>query len=183
MESLTICLTYGEAIYKAAIETDQLQRIYEESKEVLEIFKREPDLLEILSSPVKSNVEKKNLVCAVFAGRITVELENFLCILIDKGRMVHYEGIYKVFRTLYDEKEGDSYGTIVSAKPLKEEQLAEFEAQASDILRENVKLRNVVEESLIGGVKILIDGKMLDASIKGRLERMKKEILAKGGRG
>ncbi|MEG0918782.1 MAG: ATP synthase F1 subunit delta [Anaerovoracaceae bacterium] len=183
MESLTICLTYGEAIYKAALETDQLQRIYDESREVLEIFKREPDLLEILSSPVQSNVEKKKLVQAILEGKITTELLNFLYILIDKGRMIHYEGIYKVFRTLVDEKEGDSYGIIASAKPLKDEHLAEFEAQASDVLRENVKLRNVVEEGLIGGVKVLIDGKIIDASIKGRLERMKKEILTKGGKG
>ena len=88
----------------------------------------------------------------------------------------------KAYRLLYEKEEGYSYGTIYSAVKLQDEQLKKFEEQTSNLLRENVKLENEIDASLIGGIKILIDGKVIDASLRKRLEDLGSSIInEKGG--
>ena len=67
---------------------------------------------------------------------------------------------------LMDEYRGEAYGKIYSAVPLSPEQLVKFEAEAGKLLREKVKLRNKIDRSLLGGVKVLVDGKLIDASLR-----------------
>ena len=115
-------------------------------------------------------------LCNVFSGRLTQELVNFLCILIDKGRFTHFERIIREYGRLYDSREGIIKGTIYSVEPLDEGRLAEFEKQTGKLMGGNVVLENRTDKSLIGGVKILVNGKIIDASIRSSLNRMASEI-------
>ena len=125
---------------------------------------------------------KKEILGNIFEGKIQEELLNLLYILVDRGRARHYEKIMKAYRLRCEKEEGYSYGTIYSAVKLQDAQLKKFEEQTSNLLRENVKLENEIDASLIGGIKILIDGKVIDASLRKRLEDLGSSIInEKGG--
>lgn len=96
---------------------------------------------------------------------------------MDKGRTKHYPRIIDSYEKLIAQAEGYAKGDIYSVQPLSEEQRIKFEEQTGKLLQENVKLENKIDASLIGGVKILIDGKMLDASLKKRLDDMRSKLL------
>ena len=182
MAELTVDRVYGEALYQVAAETGKTEIIMEEGFAICDILEQEPDLERLLVNPTIAAGIKKDILTNVFDGKISDELLNLLCTLVDRGRAAHYEKIMKAYRLLYEKEEGYSYGTIYSAVPLKEEQLKKFEEQTGDLIKENVKLENEIDASIIGGIKILIDGKVIDATLRKRLDDLGSSILnEKGG--
>lgn len=183
MAELTIDLTYGAALFDAAKETEQTERILKEAEEVLEILKKEPDFYAFINYPAISADEKKAVIKSVFEGRICEELLNFIYVLIDKRRTMHLEKIIKVYRKLTDKEEGVSYGTAYSVIPLGEKRIKELEEETSKLLNMNVRLVNEIDPTLMGGFKILADGKIIDASVRKKFNDLGDHIkFDQGGR-
>ncbi|WP_419024748.1 ATP synthase F1 subunit delta [Emergencia sp.] len=167
---LIIAMTYGKALFDAAVELDKIDEIKEEIDQIDGILKKEEDYVSLLCNPAIPVVKKKAMIRNVFKGRVSEEVLSFLYILIDKDRMFHYHRIVKEYLKLMDEYRGEAYGKIYSTVPLSQEQLEKFETEAGKLLREKVKLRNKIDKSLLGGVKLLIDGKLIDASLRASLD-------------
>ena len=176
MAQLIVDLTYGNALFQAAKEVGKTSLISEEAGEVLEILEREPSLLAFLNTPAIAAKEKKDVVAKIFEGRISSELLNLLYILIDKGRTRHFTKIISTYKDLINKEEGFSFGKILSVEPLSEDRLSSFEKETGKLLKLNVKLENFTAPDLIGGVKVFIDGKIIDASIAGRLNDLRSSI-------
>ena len=170
MAQLMVDLTYGSALFQAATETGRTALITEEADALLGILDEAPDLLELLNTPAIAAVTKKEVITSIFEGHICDELLNFLCILIDKGRTRHFAKIIGTYKEMLNKAEGFSSGKILSVEPLSEGRLKRFEEETGKLLKLNVKLENLLAPDLIGGVKVFIDGKVIDASIKSRLK-------------
>lgn len=170
MAELSIEMTYGNALLLAANETQKVDIILKEISEVLDVFQREKELYSFFINPTIAGKEKKAVIGKIFSGQVCEEILNFLYVLIDKGRMRHFPKIVKTYIDLVDREEGCAIGVIYSVKPLNEEQLKQFEEKTGKLIKEKVKLKNKIDASLIGGIKILIDGKIIDASFKRRLK-------------
>jgi len=176
MAELTVDLTYGTALYEAAKETGKVELIMKEAEEVLEIFKQEPELFDFINYPAISAVEKKDVLEKIFGGKISEELLNFICILIDKRRSLGFEKMIKVYKKLVDKEEGLSYGIVYSVKPLTEERMKELEEEASKLFNYNVRLTNEIDPKLMGGIKLKVEGKLIDASIRTKFDQLGSQI-------
>ncbi len=176
MAELTIDLTYGTALFDAARDIGKQEQILEEATEVLGILQQEPDLYAFINYPAISAQEKKAAISNIFKDKICDELLNFIYVLIDKRRTMHFEKMIKVYKKLMDTEEGVSYGTVFSVEPLGSERLAELEADASKLFASNVRLENEIDPKLIGGIKILVDGKMIDVSLRKKFNDLKNSI-------
>ena len=86
------------------------------------------------------------------------------------------DGIARVYGRLYDNREGIIKGTIYSVEPLDSHRLEGFEKQTAKLMGGRVFLENRTDKSLIGGVKVLVNGKIIDASIRSRLNKIASEI-------
>lgn len=176
MAELTVAMTYGNALFAAAQDVGKIDEIKEEIEAVMEIFHREKDYFQLLNSPAVSTRNKKDLIKSVFEGKVCQEMLSFIYILIDKDRLLQFDRIVRVYNQEVNRAEGFGSGEIHSAVPLTEEQINKFEEQAGRVLKEKVKLVNKIDSDLIGGVKVLVDGKVMDASIKGRLNTLTHKI-------
>jgi len=176
MAELTVGSTYGKALYEAAADLNKIDVIREEVTAISEVFKENPDFYEFLCTPVISVPEKKTVVEQVFGDRISQETLNFLHVLIDKSRMAGFHRIVEEYRKLIDQEKGISLGTIYSVEPLTDIQIRSFEEKTAKLLRKNVRLINKTDASLIGGVKIFIDGKVIDASLRKQLQDLESSI-------
>jgi F-type H+-transporting ATPase subunit delta len=176
MADLTVDMTYGKALFQAAQDINKTDSILKEAANLVELFEREPSFFEFICTPIISAAEKKQVIKNVFEGQISRELLNLLYILVDKGRGRQYPRIVQQYRLLLHEKRGYSTGTIFSVKPLSPEQLASFEEKTGKLLRKKVKLENRTDSSIIGGVRIFIEGKVIDATIKKRLQDLKETL-------
>lgn len=172
MAESVVSLTYGTALYEAAKERGKTEQILKEIIELSHLVRKELDLKEFLDSPAITIKEKKEVADRIFRGYFCDEIVNFLFVLIDKGRTSDIVRIRKDFVSLYDKEKGIAEGKIYSTIELSEEQKEQFEKEMSKLLRKNVKLRNVIDKSLIGGVKIQADGKLIDKSLKADLRHL-----------
>jgi F-type H+-transporting ATPase subunit delta len=176
MAELTVEITYGKALFEAARDMNKVDIILEEMKAISAIFLQEPDFREFFNTPVLSGPEKKKVIESVFRDRISAETYNFLLILIDKRRTASFNRILKEYQRLVDQNLGISLGTIFSVEPLTDIQMNSFEEKTGNLLRKNVKLANKIEPSILGGVKIFIEGKVIDASIRKHLQDLEGRI-------
>ena len=170
MAELTVDLTYGNALYAAATETGKKDELLEERRELAKLLEAEPELSRFLTDPVVSAAEKKKVLTAVFEGKISQEMLNLFFVLVDKGRAGHFSRIIKTFQDIVDQEDGVSKGRIISAMPLTEEQLNRFQKEVSQLFRMDVKLENETDRSLISGVKIFVNGKVIDLSLRKQLD-------------
>lgn len=177
MAELTIDLTYGTALFDAAGDVGKKEEIMEDAEQVLKIMDENPDLYAFINYPAISAAEKKKAIGKIFEGNVCEEFLNFLYVLIDKGRTMHLEKIVKVYKGLIQKEEGYSYGTVYSVEPLKEEKIKELEKDVSDLLKMNIRLTNETDPKLIGGIKILVEGRMIDASIRKKFDDLESQII------
>ena len=99
-----------------------------------------------------------------------------MCILVDKGRVRHFERMVRAYDTLLDQANGIASGEVFSAAPLSDDQIRRLEEQTGKLIGENVQLENHVDRSLIGGVRVQVAGKIFDASLKRKLEDMRSRM-------
>lgn len=172
MAELTVDLTYGNALYLAAKELDKVPLFSKELTELEALLKQEPTLLAFMESPAIAASDKKRVLKTIFTGQICEELVNLLYILIDKGRTRKLPGIIRAYRDLVNRAEGLAFGKILSVESLHKEQLEQLEAETGKLLKVKVKLDNEIDASLLGGIKIYVNGKVIDASFRKRLQDM-----------
>ena len=173
---IEVAMTYARALYDAAEDLGHVEEVQEEIIALDKIFREEHGLRAVMHNPAFSRSQKKETMRTIFEGRVHEEVVKFLCILIDKNRYYDFHGIVREYRRIWDEEQGIGFGMIYSAVPLTEEQIHKFEGQAEKLLRKKIELHNRVDTSLIGGVRLFIDGKLIDASISKKLERMAETI-------
>jgi ATP synthase F1 delta subunit len=176
MAELTVDLTYGTALMEAARELGKETQILEEAQAVVQLIEAEPDLHQFINYPGVSADEKKEVLKNIFEGRICEELLNFLYILVDKRRTMNFGRIIKVYKSLVEREEGVSYGTVYSVVKLSDERMAELEEQTSKLLQMNVKLENELDPSLLAGFKILVEGKIIDASYRKKFDELASQM-------
>lgn len=176
MAELTIDRTYGTALFGAAADLGKKDEILEDAIGLLELLESEPELASFINYPSISANEKKLVLSNIFEGKVTEEFLNFLFVLVDKGRTTHLEGILKMYKKLIDEEAGFSNGTVYSVIPLKEEKMKELTEEVSKLLKTNVVLTNEIDPSLIGGIKILAEGKLIDLSIRKKFDDLESQI-------
>jgi ATP synthase F1 delta subunit len=178
MAELTVDKTYAKGLFLAAEEMSKTAEIMEEARELGEIFDKEMEFFEFIRSPIVSSNEKKQILRKVFEGRISKEMFNFILVLVDKGRVSHFPRIIRQYELLLYESQGFSRGIIYSALPLSEDQLRLFEQKTGEMINKEVRLDNRSDKSLIGGVRIFIEGRLIDASVKKRLDDLKETLIA-----
>jgi len=170
MAELTVEMTYGKALFDAAKDVNKIELILDEITGIQDVFVAEPDFYEFVNTPIISGAKKKAAVEKIFTGRISPEVLNFLYILIDKRRTKNFGKIIDQYQKIINVSEGVSSGDIYSVEALTEEQLLAFEQKTGKLIRKNVKLENKVDPSILGGVKIFVEGKIIDATIRKRLQ-------------
>jgi len=176
MEKLTVDFTYGQALFDAAKDLGKLGEIGEEYKAVSGVFAENPLLKKLFCVPSVSINDKKAVALKVFGCRISEELLNFIFILIEKRRISSWEGIGREYEKFLLEEEGLARGVIYSVLPVGNERLKAIEEKTAEVLGKRVQLVNHIDKTLIGGIKIYAGGKLIDASVKARLENMKQRI-------
>ena len=177
MDSVSVDITYGKALFDAAEDLKKTETLNVDLKDLVEIIRKNPVFFDMLKSPAISNDEKKTVVDNVFKGKMDETLLNFLYVLIDKRRINQFLSIARAFEKCVDEKKGVTAGTIFSAVDIPKDKLEKFEKETGALLKKNVALKNEIDPGLIGGIKIYVDGKLIDASIRRRLDDLKEHLL------
>jgi ATP synthase F1 delta subunit len=176
MDALTVATTYGLAMFEVARDLNRIEAVGNDLAALDQIFQDEPDFFNLVRNPGIDAQGKKNALRAVLEGRVDTELLNFLLILVDKRRIGCFHAIVKAYRAQVNANLGVSIGTAYSAVPLPADKLGRLETETGKLLKKNVRLDNLIDDEIIGGVRIFVEGKLIDASVRTRLDNLKERF-------
>ena len=171
---------YAEALYLLKKEENQLVETQELVREIMEIINDNPDFVVLISSRDIPNEERLEIIDKVFKS-INEEVRNFFKIIIENNRGEHILGILQDFNSLVNEFRGVKEGLLYSAFPLKEEEIENITSAISKKENMPIELINIIDQTLIGGVKVVINDKIYDGSLKHHIAQMKNTLLKKEG--
>lgn len=169
---------YAVALFQLAKEQNTIDQIENELLVVKQVFTANKELIDVLNHPKVTNETKKSIVKESFAS-LSQQVVNTLCILIDRHRSDIVTDVVNYFVQHANEARGTEDATVYSVRPLTDVELTSISTSfAKKIGKNSLRLQNVVDKNLIGGVKLRIGNRIYDGSISGKLERIERQLVA-----
>jgi F-type H+-transporting ATPase subunit delta len=170
-----IAQVYARALFEVARERDRLDDVREELRTFVDALNETRDLQRFFFSPCFSVKEKKDgLERAVQDA--SEEIINFLQALIERHRMPAIFRIRTEYDSLVDEAEKRLPVQITSAIELDEQTVTSLGDRIGREIDRKIELSSEVDPSIIGGVVLRVGNVILDASIRNRLEQLRKQV-------
>lgn len=168
---------YALALFEAGLDLEKVNEFNKELDFVKAVFQHDDKLIQILSHPKIKRDEKKGLIDELFKERVSIEMVNFLYILIDKRRESNILDIVDQYKRLFDEHENIVKVVAMTAVPMEKKAIAKLATVLGNKLSKKVELTNEVDSSILGGVLLKFENKIIDGSLKGQLESLGKVIM------
>ncbi len=172
--------TYGEALFEVAMESgeDRAAEWMEEIRSVIGILAQNPEFDSLMKHPGIPKQEKLQVVANVFKGRISDELESFLEIIVFKERYGDLDDIftYYIERVKEQQKIGVAYvTTAVELTDVQKKAVEEKLLETSGYRR--MEMHYTVDPGIIGGMIARMNDRVVDSSIRSRLDGLTKQLL------
>jgi F-type H+-transporting ATPase subunit delta len=170
-----IARVYARALFEVAVEHDALDEIREQLDAFADAMNDNRDLAVFFFSPYFSAIEKKEgLERAVLDANPA--LSNFLQALIERHRMPAIYRIRTEFASLWDEERKLLPVQITSAIELSAETVESLGRRIGEQVDRQIEVSATVDPDILGGVVLRVGNVILDASIKNRLEQLRKQV-------
>ena len=174
-EIATIARPYAEALFKA--QASDLTGTLAWLDELAAVASNE-QLLQFADSPKVTGQQVLDLISGVVRTALPEAGKNFLSLLIENGRLAALPTIAQQVRALVNAQSGTSDAVVFSAFPMDPAALADLSASLEKRFARKLNLSVQIDESLIGGIRVVVGDEVLDTSVKARLEQMKAALVA-----
>jgi F-type H+-transporting ATPase subunit delta len=170
-----IAEVYARALFEVAKEHDVLDRVHDELGQFADVLAENHDLQVFLFSPYFTSEEKKEGVARIVTDA-DERLVNFLQLLAERHRMPVLPRIRRDLDARWAEENKLLPVTVTSAVELDEELVREIGARIEDQTGRRVELSANVDPDVLGGLIVRVGNMVLDASIRNRLESLRKQV-------
>ena len=170
---------YANGLFSLALEENKVDLYRKRIKMIKNVFEENDDFLHLLSSCLISNEEKDEIIDKVFKSEEEY-IRNFIKIIFINKRGNCLIKILNEFIKTCNENLNIKDGIIYSVNKLSNEQIEKIQESLSTRLNCKVELTNSLDEKLLGGVKVSIEDKIFDGSIKNKLEKLKESLISGG---
>lgn len=171
---------YGEALFETAMEEggDRAAELLGELETIRTILEQNPQFNELMKHPGIPKPEKLSIIQTVFQGRISAELESFLEIVVEKDRYKELPAIFADYEAKVKEQQKIGTAYVTTAVSLTEEQRKAVEQRLLDTSGYlKMEMHFGEDPSLIGGMVIRVGDRVVDSSIRTRLDSLTKQLL------
>ena len=166
---------YANALFDAAQEQGRLDAVREQLREVVDAEAQVPELRALLRNPQLDPRARAAAIEDILGGAEGL-LRNFLLLLADKGRTGQLEEIAREFERLVAEHEGVIHAELTTAVELSDQEATKLLGQIEQASGRKVDATRRVDPDLIGGIVLQVGSHRLDASVRGRLERLRRQL-------
>lgn len=167
---------YGTALYMLACEEGVAKEYAEVLQDVKEIFESSPQYLLMLSSPSIPLVERLSAIDKAFLGKVPEHIVSYLKLLTETNRIEHLISSIEEYKALLNASEKVYSAKVTSAQELSEEEKSNLIKKLSKVKGGRIEAEYLVDEKLIGGVIVEIEGTVMDGSLRRRLQQVKEVI-------
>ena len=157
------------------MEEGRLEPVREQLQQLVQAEAEVPELRELLRNPQLDPRTKRAALEDLLAGSDEL-LRNFLLVLVDKNRAGQLEEIAREFERLAAKHEGVVHAELTTAVELSDEEAKELLQQIEQASGQKIEATRSVDPDLIGGMILQVGSQRLDASVRGRLERLRRDL-------
>lgn len=170
-EPVTIARPYAEAAFRLAREQNALPA-WSDALALINAVVADAQIAALINAPNVGAVELEGVIIGAVGKHLTGEARNFVQMLVQNRRLGLIVQIRDMFEALRREQEGVMEATVVSALPLTDGQLQPLVAALEKRYGRKITAKVDIDPQLIGGLKIMVGDKVIDATVRGRLDEM-----------
>lgn len=167
---------YATALFDLAASEGAMAKYEEEVKVIVRALHDEPDFMAVLNNHKVTKENKISLVENVFTDKVSNPIIGLLVLLVKKGRQGDLLDVLEAFLERVKAESGITKAVITSAVPLKEAQLTAIKEKLEAGTKTKIEIETIVDTSIIAGLMIRVGDKVVDASIKGEMQTLKKQL-------
>ncbi len=169
---------YARALYEAALGEERVEPVQRDLDAFAEAVEASPELTAFLANPQVDPAAKSGVLGELSEGADDL-VRNFLRLVADKGRSAQLPEIRNEFQALVDRAQGRIAVELTTAFELSDEEAASILKQIEQASGRAVEATRKVEPELIGGMILQAGSLRVDASVRGRLERLRHELVTR----
>lgn len=164
---------YAAALYELADESRVLDDVAADLTSLREMIRESDDLQTVLRSPLIDRDAKTAAISAILESAGSSDLtRRFIGVVARNSRLYVLPGMIEGFLAELSRRRGEMTAEVTSAQPLKDNQLESITATLRNALGGKVAVDAKVDPSLIGGLVVRVGSRMIDASLKTKLQRL-----------
>jgi ATP synthase F1 delta subunit len=168
---------YAEALFAAGEDKGKINELQEQLASFADAVEGDRELQVFLFSPYLSSQDKKEGLARAVTGA-EPEFVNFLELLIEKGRMPDLFRIRREYEELWKKANRRLDVTVTSAIELDPSVVGKIGEEVERQTGEKVELSSEVDDGILGGIVLRVGNMVLDASIRTRLEKLRKSVAS-----
>ena len=169
---------YAKSLIDISIEQDQLEKVFKDILYLNDLIRLSPEFVTMLKSPVINSDKKQKVIDVLTSGKINKITTSFNLLLIKKEREGYLPDIVKAFIEQYKVYKNIYTVTLTTAVPVSDEvknfMIMEIKKKSR---MKVIELETVVQENIVGGFILEVNGRRIDASIAYDLANVKKQFL------
>ncbi|MBD5461418.1 MAG: F0F1 ATP synthase subunit delta [Lachnospiraceae bacterium] len=172
-----ISKTYGDALFELAMEQNEADAFLEEVTSLRQILEENGEFDKLMNHPKIRKEEKQRVMEEVFRGRISEQLLGFLILILQKERYRDLDQIFMYFTDKIKDARGIGVAYVATAMELSEVQKKRIEEKLLQTTSyRQMEMHYRTDAGLIGGMVIRIGDRVVDSSVRTKLEELKRQL-------
>ncbi len=168
---------YAEAAFQVAMRDGTLDAWRRELDAAAEVV-ADQRVLHVLANPAIPTEERASVLDKLLGDRASTPVQNLIQLLLRRGRIEELPRVAAEFRRLDDQRQGITHATATSAAPLTPDEVRALTARLEQSTGGRIALDVEVDPSLLGGLVVRVGDRMIDGSVRGRLERLRNQLIS-----
>jgi F-type H+-transporting ATPase subunit delta len=169
---------YANALFEAANEEGRLEQVRDDLHAFAEAVADVPELRAVLQNPEIDSRVKRDALASLLADADEL-VRNFILLLVEKGRTDEVDAMVTEFDALLSAEEGILDVELTTAVELSDDEATRILGQIEQVSGRRLRASRRVEPALIGGFVLQAGSYRADASVRGRLERLRRELAGR----
>lgn len=168
---------YAEAAFEVAMRDATLERWRAELDLAADVI-GDQRIVAVLANPAVATERRAATLSDMLSGHVSGPVMNLVQLMLRRGRIDDLPRVASEFRRLDDERQGIVHAFVTSAAELTQDEVRALTARLEQTTGGRIALEVDVDPSLLGGLVVRVGDRMIDGSVRGRLERLRNQLLA-----
>ena len=171
--SMGVASRYARATFDLVLESDEVAELENNVESLSEALGNSQEFRDLIASPIYTRDDQKASVVAIGSKmKLLDNLTNTLALMASKRRLFVVDSFLRQLKILIAEHKGEITADVVSAKSLTQGQSDKLAEAIKERVGKEIKINASVDESIIGGIVIKVGSKMIDTSIRSKLNSL-----------
>ncbi|WP_188207603.1 F0F1 ATP synthase subunit delta [Alkalibacillus aidingensis] len=177
MSNSIVAKRYAVALFEIGTEKSSLDQLEQELNTVAQVFNEDQQINTFFANPRVSIEQKKQFIREVFKDS-SQEMVNLLLVLADKRRISAINDIVRSFVEMKNEAKGIAEADVYSVRALSDDEQQQVQDVFAKKLNKNtLRINNIVDESILGGLKVRVGNQIFDGTVARKLKRIEQSVV------